>query len=527
MNKTTNINLGGLFFHIDEIAYTKLRKYLDAIQRSLNGSANEKKEILDDIEARISELLSEKLKNDRQVINDTDIDDVIQIMGQPEDYGDGDTAYDTEETSYNNTSVKKLFRDPTNTMLGGVSSGIGYYFAIDAVWVRLLFILLTISGGFGIPAYIVMWIITPVAKTTADKLQMEGEPVNIESIEKKIKTEFENVSHKIKNADYKSAKNTLQKTIDFLGQIILRLYKIFEKAIGILLICISSIAIISLFTLFFTFNTLGFLGTENLFFDTMPLFQQTTIPQWILNTALFLISGIPFVLLFILGILIISKKSKILTKTVFFVLIGLWILAIITITGTSIHLKNNTAYEGIKNHQESYTIASDTLYINTVQNENILYKEYLSRSNNQELVADGATEKLFSNNVFINIATSSTQDLEVKITKKSKAKNNALALQNAQEITYQYAVNEHEITLNSYFLSPLDHQFKPEAVTTTLFIPLGKIIVFDENTQNFLHNFINPEQKNYWDLTNHYLKMTPKGLICTDCTTNTTDNTNI
>ena len=37
MNKTININLGGIFFHIDEVAYQKLKGYLDAIRRSLSG----------------------------------------------------------------------------------------------------------------------------------------------------------------------------------------------------------------------------------------------------------------------------------------------------------------------------------------------------------------------------------------------------------------------------------------------------------------------------------------------------------
>ena len=83
MNKTVSINLGGFFFHIDENAYQKLNRYFDAIKRSL--SPDGKEEIMNDIESRIAELLSEKLKNDKQVVGVREIEEVSAIMGQPDD----------------------------------------------------------------------------------------------------------------------------------------------------------------------------------------------------------------------------------------------------------------------------------------------------------------------------------------------------------------------------------------------------------------------------------------------------------
>ena len=90
MNKTININLGGYFFHIDETAYKKLKKYLDAIAKSLSDDPEGKNEIIADIEARICELLSEKITETRQVVNELDIHHIIKIMGEPEDYSDHD-----------------------------------------------------------------------------------------------------------------------------------------------------------------------------------------------------------------------------------------------------------------------------------------------------------------------------------------------------------------------------------------------------------------------------------------------------
>ena len=156
MNKTININLGGYFFHIDESAYQKLRTYLDAVARSLSEDPQGKNEIIADIEARISELLSEKIADSRQVVNEQDISDIIRIMGEPEDYTDSEEPFADNHSQYTRTSTrsKKLFRDGDDKLLGGVAAGIAHYFGIDVIWTRLAFILFFISG-FSIVCYIV------------------------------------------------------------------------------------------------------------------------------------------------------------------------------------------------------------------------------------------------------------------------------------------------------------------------------------------------------------------------------------
>jgi hypothetical protein len=84
MNKTVNINLGGMFFHIDEDAYLKLTRYFDAIKIALKSSGQD--EIIKDIEMRVAELLTENQKTDKQVVGLKEVDQVIAVMGQPEDY---------------------------------------------------------------------------------------------------------------------------------------------------------------------------------------------------------------------------------------------------------------------------------------------------------------------------------------------------------------------------------------------------------------------------------------------------------
>ena len=168
MNKTININLGGIFFHIDELAYKKLRLYLDAIRRSLSDDPQGRDEILNDIEHRIGELLSERVKDERQVVNENDIDEITKIMGKPEDYLVDEEIFEDEPKYHSRPASKKLFRDGEDKFLGGVSSGIAHYFGVDTLWIRLAWVVLIVAGfGTGIPIYILLWILLPEAKTTA------------------------------------------------------------------------------------------------------------------------------------------------------------------------------------------------------------------------------------------------------------------------------------------------------------------------------------------------------------------------
>src|SRR5690606_37673748 len=148
MNKTVNINLGGMFFHIDEDAYQKLTRYFDAIKRSLTDATGQD-EIIKDIEMRLAELISEKHTNDKQVINVREVDEVIAVMGQPADYRIADDAAPGAGTTgaFEATrKSKKLYRDIDKAMLGGVATGLGHYFGINPMWLRIMFLLFVPFG---------------------------------------------------------------------------------------------------------------------------------------------------------------------------------------------------------------------------------------------------------------------------------------------------------------------------------------------------------------------------------------------
>lgn len=169
MKKNISINISGIIFHIEEDAFDQLKDYLDSINRYFS-SFNDSQEIIADIESRIAEIFLTKLNDDKQVITVDDVASLKSTMGGiqdfqavEEDFIDDNTA-EEEKTGRNFTSSgsKRLFRDDTRKILGGVCAGIAHYFSIDPLWIRLtFFILLFGSGGIILPIYIVMWAIVP------------------------------------------------------------------------------------------------------------------------------------------------------------------------------------------------------------------------------------------------------------------------------------------------------------------------------------------------------------------------------
>lgn len=196
MNKVFNINLGGYPFTIDEDAYSHLNRYLKTIHKHFKNSEGYE-EITSDIEARIAELFQENLGN-RPIVTLKVVENAITTMGTPEEFGAEPMSEEGESSRIEYKTGKRLFRNPEDEVIGGVCSGIATYFGIqDPLWVRLLFILITISGGFGIPLYLILWAILSKAETAADRLAMRGEPINVSSIGKIIEDEFEHISSKI------------------------------------------------------------------------------------------------------------------------------------------------------------------------------------------------------------------------------------------------------------------------------------------------------------------------------------------
>lgn len=219
MKKTININLGGYPFTIDVDAYDKMESYFSSLERYFKEFENPH-EIIFDIEVRMAELFRENAGTSA-ILSIKDIEEVIKILGTPEDIGREETEnidHEQEKQNKDHTRYrtkneykvgKKLFRDPDDKVISGVCSGLSAYFGIpDPIWLRLIFVVLTISG-MSILIYIVLMVLMPKAKTEADKKAMRGEPIDIDTIARSLDEEIDNISNKFR--DWTSSFNDKKK----------------------------------------------------------------------------------------------------------------------------------------------------------------------------------------------------------------------------------------------------------------------------------------------------------------------------
>ena len=534
MNKTININLGGIFFHIDELAYQKLKRYLDAIRKSLSDDPQGRDEILNDIELRIGELLSERVKDARQVVNENDIDEITKIMGKPEDYLVDEELFDDEPKYRSKTSSKKLFRDGDDKFLGGVCSGLAHYFGMDAIWMRIIWLILLFGFGVGFLLYPLLWILIPQAETTAEKLQMKGEPVNISNIERKIREEFEevtsrvkdgvnDVTEKVKSSKFKkkvehSAKTGIQEIVETLGKIFIAIFTVFGKFIGALLIFIAAATLIGLIFGIFSWGSFEILGLGEDLIHEPPFFYDSVVPSWLLILFTFIAVGIPFIVLFMLGLRILSSNIKSFSLTTKLSLLGIWIIAILGLSFAGINYATQTAYDGVFNQTEDLPIvANDTLKLKLIGNDNLSNKRELRRRFSYETVYDNDTKKLYSTRINVDIKPTDNLNAYLKIRKESEGKNRLMANNAAEAIEYQFNLTNQNLVLDGYFLSNFKNKFKDQLVDITVYLPVNTVIYLDNSTRTFLYDVDNVQDIYDRDMPKHYYKMTSEGLECLDC----------
>ncbi|MCM1163287.1 MAG: PspC domain-containing protein [Muribaculaceae bacterium] len=186
MNKAFPANINGKIFYIDEDAYNLLSNYLNQLHSAFTGP--EGKEIVSDIECRISELFDEITLGGNGVISISDVNRIIEIMGRPEQLSDSDTdthgCQGSVPPPYAPPVKKKLYRNENNKVFGGVISGLGEYLGWDVTLMRVLAVALTVCTYFWpcVLVYLVAWMVIPPAVTPQQKLEMMGEPVTVESI---------------------------------------------------------------------------------------------------------------------------------------------------------------------------------------------------------------------------------------------------------------------------------------------------------------------------------------------------------
>lgn len=491
MNKTVNINLANILFHIDEKAFNKLQRYLEAIKRSFAGTAGSD-EIIADIEARIAELFHEKMESERQVITMKEVDEVIQVMGQPEDYMVDEDIFEDEPRSSSapKSKVKKLYRDIDNKYIGGVCSGLEYYLGFDALWIRIIFIFLALFTGFGFIAYILLWILVPEAATTSQKLDMTGEAVNISNIERKVKEGFEDVAERVKNVDYEEVGNKVKSSgktfFDTLGDIILFLFKVVGKFVGILLIIIGAASLIGLFIGLFSVGILDIIHIPGV--DFYDMVNYTDAPMWLVSLLAFFAVGIPFFFILYLGLKILVNNLKSIGNIAKFSLLGLWLLSIIGIMVLGIKQAAAHAYTGSSTDKKElyFAEAIDTVHISLRSSELYEYQENYGIRGISVTRNDAGERLLFSDDIRFNIKKSVDSVPRIRIRKDANGSSFADARTRAANIDYSYSAEGNVLYLDNFLTTAYENKMRDQEVWVDIYVPVGSVLKFDENAKRHM-----------------------------------------
>lgn len=391
MKKTLTINLNNTVFHIDDDAYELLQSYLTEVGHHFK-SENEKADIMNDIEARIAELFTEKMDKQKNVITIDDVDAIITIMGKPSQFVDADGDENTESTQSaaaeeqpKSRKSKKYYRDIDSRLLGGVASGLAAYLNWDTALIRIIFVVLAfVTSGTFILIYLLMWLIIPKAETTAQKLEMQGEDVNIETIKNKMVDAKEYLeSDKFKSNATEAGTRIWEVTRTFL--------KIVLTVVGAIISIVGVILIAALI-----FGLVIFMLEPEAITNISPeissiLGSASPDKAILLIISLLLIIGAPIFALIYWSLNIISKKHEKKPTS------GLWVALILWLAGIFMFL--GTGADTIKKLKQSDLFST--------------YWDYETSSDNPNFISENRTVAKF-NSIEANHA------IEIELTQQAE-----------------------------------------------------------------------------------------------------------
>ncbi len=583
MKQVININFHGQVVPIEVSAFDLLKQYTASLN---NYFANEegKEEIINDIESRIAELFQERLKKGVTCITDDDVNAIIKSMGRPEEFeGDDNTAYNQSSSASAATSAsqqsqqnngfseihKRLYRDENDKILGGVCAGLSNYFGIDVVIIRIIFVVLAISFGFGlipyiilwlaVPSsatkviggtrkklfrdpedkkvagvcsgignyfginpwiprllfllpflsfvfhwshwgifdfpnflkigfspgaliiYIILWLVIPEAGSTAEKLEMKGEKVDLNSIKNSVVEEMKGVQQraeklgheartfaeekgKIMGAEMSSAARRSSRS---LGDIIVFIVKAFAYFI---LGCFCFAFVIALFA--FAIASIGVFPLK----DFLLTDGWQNIFAW--GTLIFFIAVpvIGIITWVIRRLAKIKKNRKILRFTFISLYVLGWACFIFLLASVSKDFKSNSSI-----NEQEITISNIGLNKLEITNNSPLRKYYRNNWLRFEPFQNLDDDTVFVENVSIKIIKSATDSFRVTMIKMANGSNRRAADTLARLIQFNVAQKDSLLVLDKGIPVTRDDKFRNQHVIITIYVPVGKRIRVDKN----------------------------------------------
>jgi phage shock protein PspC (stress-responsive transcriptional regulator) len=526
MNKTIIININGTVFHIEEDAYEILKAYMTAVTRHFMNSADSL-EITTDIENRIAEMFTEILTREgKQVVVAQDVNTVVEQMGSVEDFEAEESGERPNPVYGYTTENRRLFRDGDDHLVGGVAAGISNYFDIDAIWVRLAFVLLCGGGGVGLLLYIILWIVVPKAVTRADRMAMKGQKLDLQGFKLNFEEELSNVKGNLKTLRHE-AKPLAYKTRDFAGDIFQHfgafiggtaklLFKVL--AIAILVSCFA--AMIGLVVAIITFTVYG------------NTFLTHVFPFNIVNqeaNTIFLICGFLTMAMPLLAIILVIInsvfRSNTIGRTTGSALLMVWVVALSIVIYYTAKAGSNFREGASFSQTINLKPQADSTYylklndIKFLTREDSLRLQIKDKFDGRIILDDDDEDNMDMPNKNIDIYIEKADVAQPVLVESFSARGRDYqeALSNARGISYQFVQEGNVLKFNRRMEKHEDKYWRAQELHLTLKVPLNYKLVIDQNLDRFTRGLSVYDCKNdnkQENATSAKFIMTQNGLQC-------------
>ncbi|HYQ57297.1 MAG TPA: PspC domain-containing protein [Draconibacterium sp.] len=518
MKKTFTINISGTIFHIEEDAYDLLQKYLINLKNHF-GTDEEGKEIIADIEARIAEIFSSKSTDEKKVITAEWVNEMIEVMGTPEDFAEEEGEEDVS-VAPEAKRKRRLYRDPEHRVLGGVCGGLGAYFSMDPVILRIIFVVLfLITSGAAALAYLILWIAVPKAMNTAQRLEMRGQEATVKNIEKSIKEEVKEVKESYKKFKESDSFSKGKKSMEGAGDVV---YNIFKVILKVCVIIFGAFLILSGF-----FGVLGLVSSMivgHSFVEGMPLFWGPEIhfPNMLTHfiepaTATWglilvgLLAGIPLLALIYIGTKLVFRYRS--NNTIIALsMVGAWLVSLFALLIISVSQMGN--YKNSSSVTKNETITCDTcqtLYLRLAEDK---LEEYAEIDWDVEgfKVALINGEEVVVGHPRLDVVRSSGDEFVVSVRYVSRGKSREDAKEWCEEMVYNFKKTDSTLYFDPYFYIGDDAKWRRQEVDIKVKVPEGKAVFLGNDMGEIIHDIENTSNTWDGDMVGKYWEMRPEGL---------------
>lgn len=402
------------------------------------------------------------------------------------------------EAEMDDTSVKKMYRDPDRKVLGGVAAGIAAFFNGDLALVRFLFVIMAFLG-FGIVMYIVLWIVLPEARTLTDKMKMQGEPVTLSNIESSVKkgmNERDSAEESLLTRIILFPFRAIGAVFQLLGPIFRTVMEVLRVAIGILVALIGFALIVAVFIGFGMLAGLLNAPDWSLFSDgylaapNIPLSAiRNSLPTWMVIAAFFTVV-IPSLFAILLGSSIIARRV-VFNATTGWSLFVLFFLSVGVLSFTLPQVIYGFKEEGEYRAEQTFAVTR-TPFLKI----------------NETGMDDYNVTSLYLRGY---------EGTEIRVVKRFQAQGSSrkLAAENAQTVDYQVTQADSVLTFDSNLTFKPDAKFRAQRLDVDIYIPYGQTVVIEAGLWRIIDN----HDRFFFrrDNETHSVKITRESYECLDC----------